>query len=350
MNLQHLRRRIDEIDEELVKLLSERFKIVKEIAKYKVLISQPILDHEREEHVKQHWQLLARNYDVPLEVVHDVISSILKLSKIAQVREKVEKWRDSLNVLILGSGRMARTFEKHLKLLELKVKVSSWRGKEWLNETDKYNIIMLTTRPDSIYSEEFKQLLDKLKQDTILVDVFSSKSNIFHYIENECLVRQINYISTHPLFGPLDYPVGETIIIIPSKSCKASALKLIEELFKDLGFKVKLLQSIDEHEKAMAVVQVIHHIHLLNLMLSLHRASKLFNIDFREFSTYSLKLTSKVLNRIRELINVILEIQLSNKYAGNARAIVRDILSELTQCIENAKNVETALRCVSDTS
>jgi len=47
--LEELRKRIDRIDYEIIKLLEERMKVCKEIAKCKLRLGLPIEDHCREE-------------------------------------------------------------------------------------------------------------------------------------------------------------------------------------------------------------------------------------------------------------------------------------------------------------
>ena len=51
MELKELRNKIDEIDQELVKLIEKRIEIVKEIGKYKKEHNLPILDQNREDEV-----------------------------------------------------------------------------------------------------------------------------------------------------------------------------------------------------------------------------------------------------------------------------------------------------------
>jgi len=51
MKIEDLRQRINEIDQELVRLLELRFQVVKEIGAYKKEHNLPILDAKREEEV-----------------------------------------------------------------------------------------------------------------------------------------------------------------------------------------------------------------------------------------------------------------------------------------------------------
>jgi len=48
MTLDELRNKIDEIDEELIKKLEERFDVVMQIGEYKKEKGLPIVDHDRE--------------------------------------------------------------------------------------------------------------------------------------------------------------------------------------------------------------------------------------------------------------------------------------------------------------
>ena len=63
MTLEALRKRIDEIDTDLLRLLELRFQVVKEIGLFKKENKLPILDKDREKEVLQMRKTLLRNQD-----------------------------------------------------------------------------------------------------------------------------------------------------------------------------------------------------------------------------------------------------------------------------------------------
>lgn len=79
MNLEELRQKINEKDKALIKLLSERMEICKEIKKVKG--DAPVTDLEREKELLELWLHEAKNYNLPEEQVKRILEDILHLSK-----------------------------------------------------------------------------------------------------------------------------------------------------------------------------------------------------------------------------------------------------------------------------
>ena len=78
--LMELRKKIDEIDEELATLLIKRFEIVREIAKIKVESNMKIEDKKREEEILEKiYKQTGKN-----EIIKKIFKVILKESKEAQ--------------------------------------------------------------------------------------------------------------------------------------------------------------------------------------------------------------------------------------------------------------------------
>ena len=180
------------------------------------------------------------------------------------------------------------------------------------------------------------------------MDVLSVKVPTFYKIDNECKIRNLQYISIHPLFGPTMFVLGENMIIIKGSTCKDDTYLKIRELFSDMGLHVITLQSPEEHDRYMSIVQVLHHFHQLSLMKSLEKYSKIFNIDIRKICTKSLRMTLKVLDRLREVIRAVVEIQVYNIYSRDVRRLVIDNMLKLSECIEKSDNVDEAVKCIED--
>ena len=83
MELSDYRKRLDEIDEELLKLFSERMNIAAEIASWKQENSLPVLDARRE---KEKLRRIEEMSDPELSGILEVISSAMKVDK-EQARE-----------------------------------------------------------------------------------------------------------------------------------------------------------------------------------------------------------------------------------------------------------------------
>lgn len=85
-DLDNLRKQIDEIDTELVKLFERRMEQSLQIAEYKIRENIPILDEEREKAVIEKNTMRLKNRELN-EELREFFSTIIRLSKKIQNRE-----------------------------------------------------------------------------------------------------------------------------------------------------------------------------------------------------------------------------------------------------------------------
>ena len=84
MDIDELRGRVDEIDERLVGLLSERAKVVCEIKRYKDENGLDVLDENREKRIFDGVRDLAREHGLDEDFVEKIFGDIIAESKRVQ--------------------------------------------------------------------------------------------------------------------------------------------------------------------------------------------------------------------------------------------------------------------------
>ena len=84
MTLSQLRTRIDQIDKIIIKALSQRTKIVKEIAKIKKQQHLPIINKSREQEIYQKLKQQAKKYHLDEKYLHKIFTTIIQHSKKVQ--------------------------------------------------------------------------------------------------------------------------------------------------------------------------------------------------------------------------------------------------------------------------
>ena len=155
--------------------------------------------------------------------------------------------------IIGGTGNMGSCFKNAFDSLGLNVQVSD------INSKDKEDVLIETsdwiilTVPINETLKVFKNIKNKLKEDQIFSDFTSVKSIIANDI-NDC---NFEFISCHPLFGPLNNLEGQNIVTIPIVSKEKH--KLIIEIFKKIGLKITELKNLNEHDKYMSLIQGMTH-------------------------------------------------------------------------------------------
>ncbi len=80
-NLSNLRDQIDTIDTQLLLLLAQRFHLIEEIARIKKKQASRVKDHQREDHIRENWQQLARTLGLPVEMVETLRQTLLSFSR-----------------------------------------------------------------------------------------------------------------------------------------------------------------------------------------------------------------------------------------------------------------------------
>ena len=155
--------------------------------------------------------------------------------------------------IIGGTGKMGSSFQKAFEKLSIKVLVSDIKTK------DKESIILescdwiILSVPIDQTLSVFKSIKYKIKPTQIFSDLTSVKSILL----NETKDCNFEFISCHPLFGPLNNFNGQNIITIPiSTGNEYSSIKII---FNKMGLKITEMESFEEHDKYMSLIQGMTH-------------------------------------------------------------------------------------------
>ena len=89
--LEKSRKRIDEIDNDLVNLISERTSLARSIVLAKVFLGMEIYDKSREEQVHAKVNKLAEDLNIDKSILSDIMDMLTTLSKNRQ-KEILEEW------------------------------------------------------------------------------------------------------------------------------------------------------------------------------------------------------------------------------------------------------------------
>lgn len=70
------RKKIDEIDDQLIKLLADRTAVVKKIGEEKAKLNLPALDEKRKQQVIEKWQDKAKKVNLSTDLIKDLYETI----------------------------------------------------------------------------------------------------------------------------------------------------------------------------------------------------------------------------------------------------------------------------------
>jgi len=155
--------------------------------------------------------------------------------------------------IIGGSGKMGSSFKNAFENLSLDVIISDKESNKKLQLIlDTCDWIILCVPIDKTLSV-FNEIKTKIKPNQVFSDFTSVKSILSKEIKN-C---DFEFISCHPLFGPLNNFTGQNIITIPI-SIK-NKYKEVKKIFGLLNLKITEMKSFEEHDKYMSLIQGMTH-------------------------------------------------------------------------------------------
>lgn len=352
MSLEETRRRIEEIDKNIVELISKRLKLVEEIAKIKARGGLGIVDDMREVELKILWRRYATSYGVPLSLVERIFSVLLSYSKDIQFnvvtnRECYEHAKACGAIAIIGYGRMARALGMLLVNKGYEVIISGRDiGKakalakdvgciaSRLDDALRNSRYVLLTLSPRAFEERFIDKIAGELHEKIVMDILSAKGSIYKHLEELSKIHHFYYISVHPLFGPSTPAAGQKIVLIPSETGTEFVNEVVK-LWKCASLD-PLVTSFEEHEKAMSIVQVLTHLLILVFEASLNELSRKLSVDYIKFSTPTFKEFLAITFRLDEIRDVVLEIQKNNIFSPLVRETVLEIVKRVISQLGDA--------------
>ena len=153
--------------------------------------------------------------------------------------------------IIGGSGKIGSTFRKSFESVGLKVLVTDDSSKNLEDELIEKSDWVILSVPIDKTLEVFNSIKDKIRKDQVFSDFTSVKS----ILDNQ--TYDFEFVSCHPLFGPLNTIKGQNIITIPVS--EGSLYTIIIDIFSRIGLKITEMKSLREHDKYMSLIQGMTH-------------------------------------------------------------------------------------------
>mgnify|MGYP001770635735 FL=1 len=336
MSIEELRTKIDEIDYQILSLLSQRLRIAKKIGELKGIKGAPVKDEKREREVVKNWIENARKLEIPEDLALSVLNDILFHSRKVQVGVK-----SPYRITVIGYGGMGRALARLFSSVGNNVVITGRnpdKAQEASKETGSVamplksavewgDYVILALPPEALKDQFMEKVYPDLKGKTVM-DIASSKRIVFDVLERRSEEHSFRFVSTHPLFGPYSNPIGERVVLIRSKT--SGEMNDVKELWRSAGLNV-VETDLETHERAMAVVQVLSHFFVLGLRESYKKASQVLDVGnvLDDLQTVTYRELTQIIERLSKQEDVVMEIQRLNPYAFIAREIGFNTLKDL---------------------
>lgn len=321
-----LRKELEEIDKAIAELIAKRFELSKRIGEVKQRLGLYMLDVIREAEVLLYWRALATKHNIPIDAIMKIANTLLKISRYAQTKlvKPVEVNVDS--ICIVGYGGMAKLLAKAFANEGYKVFITGRNlekahavaeevgvGFGKVEESILKSSAILLALPPQAFWNGYVDSITTLMRGKLVMDILSSKARLFKYMEELSERHGFKYVSTHPLFGPYTPPYGERVVLIPSRT-GLDALSLAEGLWRSIGVET-IVSTLEEHEKAMAVIQVATHFILLSYRDFVKEIAKELKVDVNRFATATFRDVQSIIQRLEKIEDVVKEIASENPYS-----------------------------------
>ena len=212
------RKRIDEIDEEILDLLAERAKTVQDVIRRKVENKLPVFVPEREEAKSAAFRKLAEQKGIDPDWADDFLRMIMSSSRDSQSQAKfpISTEEPKHIVYIGGDGGMGELYKRMTSQTghhAYSIDKGNWHELEELAEIADMIII---TVPINVTKAVIERLSGRLRPETILADFTSNKA----FPIQAMLESHVGpVVGLHPMHGPdVENLSKQLMVVCPARN------------------------------------------------------------------------------------------------------------------------------------
>ena len=265
VTLDDLRRRLNDIDRQLISLVAERKAVSGQVARVKRATGYPTRDYEREREVILGVRATATELGVSPALAEELLRLLIRSSLTTQEQASVAAHGTGTGrraLVIGGGGKMGRWFVEFLTSQGFTVEVADPTGapagvmqvEDWRKTDLKHDYIVLAT-PLGITDAILRDLALR-RPPGVIFDVGSLKSplraGLLALKSHGCKVT-----SLHPMFGPDTELLSGRHVVFVDLGC-AEALASARELFAPTMAE-QVVMSLDDHDRLIAYVLGLSH-------------------------------------------------------------------------------------------
>ncbi|MCS6946530.1 MAG: bifunctional chorismate mutase/prephenate dehydrogenase [Steroidobacteraceae bacterium] len=336
MTLDQLRRRVSEIDAQLVDLIAERQRASREIADVKRATGQPTRDYQREREVILAARERAELRGVAPQVAETLMRLLIRSSLATQEQASVAAGNagSGRRALVVGAaGKMGRWFADFLLSQGFEVDSSDPAGAppgtrpigDYRDSPLDHDFIVVAV-PLSSTDTVLRELAMRRPRGVVF-DIGSLKSPLRGGLM-ALKSHGVRVTSLHPMFGPdTDLLSGRHVIFVDLGS--PEALEQARALFKPTMVE-QVVMGLDEHDRLIAYVLGLSHALNIAFFTALassgEAAPRLAHLSSTTFDA-QLEVASKV---AQESPDLYFEIQSLNDYGAES-------LEALAQAVEKIR-------------
>lgn len=251
-----IRTQIDQLDKQLIQLLSKRLELVAEVGKIKLEHGLPLYAPDREAAMIAARREEAEKQGIPADLIEDVLRRVMRESYISENRHGFKATNPDIQKIVVvgGRGKLGGLFARYFARSGYQVDVLG--GQDWMNaETILAGAdVVIVCVPIDKTLQVIEQLQPYLTENMILADLTSVKAQpLAKMLE----VHQGAVVGLHPMFGPDIASMAKQVVAC----CHGRFAERYQWLLDQIRLWGAKIEQIDaaEHDHSMTYIQALRH-------------------------------------------------------------------------------------------
>ena len=251
-----LRDELARTDTELVGLIANRMRLIREVAQVKAEKDLPSFDREREGAHLDDLLARAREKGVPEDLVRDVFARLFAASRLEQ-RRLLQARSEHFSIGILGGTQgmgafLTRVFRDGGFTVEA---MGLGEGPSAIEVASRNDLVIVAV-PIDITVDVVKAVAPFVRKGACLMDITSIKRPPLEAML-EAAPDGVDVVATHPMFGPHGIDFDRQKVVLCKGRGDASFAR-VKKLFESFGAET-IEATAEEHDAQMALIQVLVH-------------------------------------------------------------------------------------------
>ena len=250
------RNRLDQIDEKILELLSERNKIVHQVIEKKIDNQLPIFAPKREDEKSEAFRAMAEEHDLDPDWAEDFLRMIMASSRASQSSDEFPRaTQKPMDILIVGAkGGMGSLYARIARQTGHQVHSIDKHNWHELEEIAPKLDLAIVSVPINVTVDVVKRLAGKLHENTILADFTSNKTAP---IEAMKAAHDGPVLGLHPMHGPDVQNLSKQLMVVCPVQQKNKSRWVVDQI-KLWGMRI-VEADPEKHDHVMHMVQGLRH-------------------------------------------------------------------------------------------
>lgn len=268
-NLAALRAQIDDLDHRIIDLLAERMQVVSELSAVKRAEGLRVRDPARERAVLEDRTQAGAKHGLSRELIESTFRVIMRASREYQAALKVEvpvQVEPKTIAIIGGEGAMGRRLAELFRGLGHEVLSADRHTALRPEQAARRAEVTLISVPIQVTAQVIAEVGPHVPPQGLLMDVTSLKQAP---LAQMLAATSASVLGTHPMFGPGVHTLqGQRVVLCRGRG--DTWAEWVEQNLRACGLSISHATA-EEHDRAMAFVQVLTHFQTQVLGLTLAR-------------------------------------------------------------------------------